>query len=84
MSIRSSLRSLLKEMFNDTFQPVPPIIATPFGNVTESARSQAAANMAANPELRANVFKIVLAECGGDEDRARVEFNRRYPEAKFT
>jgi hypothetical protein len=57
-----------------------PVIPTPWGNVTESARRQAAANLIADPALRLRVLDVVVKECGGDRTRGEREFRRRYPE----
>lgn len=60
-----------------------PIISTPFGNVTESMRLQACANMNASGELRDRVLGVIVNDCGGDLARAMKEFKRRYPEVTW-
>ena len=57
-----------------------PIINTPHGPVTESARAQAALNIKADPALRERVFAVIVKEYGGDVARANAEMKRRYPE----
>ena len=61
-------------------KPEPPVISTPWGPVTESARRQAALNMRDDLALRAQVLAMVVKECGGDTARGEAEFRRRYPE----
>ena len=61
--------------------PAPPVISTPYGPVTEWARRQAAANMAADPVLRSVVEAKLIAESGGDEAAGMAKARARYPEA---
>jgi len=58
-----------------------PVIPTPWGNVTESARKQAAENLKSDPELRAKVLAVIVKEFNGDVAVAQKEMRRRYPEA---
>lgn len=59
----------------------PPVIWTPYGQVTEAARKQAAINMSADPALFAKILALLVRECGGDEARGLAEMKRRYPES---
>jgi hypothetical protein len=58
-----------------------PVISSPYGPVSESARLQAVANMLASPEIRMRVEEVVIRECGGDRERGLRECRRRYREA---
>jgi len=58
-----------------------PVINTQWGPVTESARHQAALNLRDDPDRRAAVEDIIIAELGGDRERGLKEARRRYPEA---
>lgn len=58
-----------------------PVISTPWGQVTESARFTAAMNMLADPAIKFRVEEIIIKECGGDRVRGLAECKRRYPEA---
>ena len=57
----------------------PPIISTPYGDVTEWARLQAAINMKHDPALKAAVEAKIIAEVGSVE-AGEAECRRRYPE----
>lgn len=58
-----------------------PIISTPWGNVTESARFQAALNILADPVLFEKVLDVITKEYRGNRQLALTEMKRRYPEA---
>lgn len=60
--------------------PSMPVIKTPWGDVTESARRQAAINMAADPAKRAEV-EAFLAKRLGSVAAGLAEAQRAYPEA---
>lgn len=59
----------------------PPVIATEYGPVTESARHQAALNMAADHALRERVVRLIANQCNLSLTAAWEEAKRRYPEA---
>lgn len=59
----------------------PPVISTPNGDVTESARLQAALNMRIDPMIKMRVIDCIVKQFGGDEQRGMAEARRRYPEA---
>lgn len=63
----------------DRLKKKPPVIMTQFGPVTEYARKQAALNMRDDPECKARVEKILVAELG--VETGMLEARRRYPEA---
>lgn len=58
-----------------------PRIETQWGPVSEPIRKQAARNMFLDPDLRERVMAMVTREMGGDAEKGRAEFYRRYPEA---
>jgi hypothetical protein len=58
----------------------PPVIMTQWGQVTESARLQAATNMRLDHALRARVVAL-LAKQLGSEELGLKEAKRRYPES---
>jgi len=58
----------------------PPVISTTWGPVSEPARQQAITNMRKDPVLMLKVESIVIRECGGDIEKGKAEFRRRYPE----
>lgn len=79
----NSLTLLLRRLYRLSFGK-PPVIPTKFGEpVTESARLQAAINMALDPALKLQVEQVVITECGGDVEKGIAECKRRYPEAYF-
>jgi len=57
----------------------PPLIQTPWGPVTESARKQAAINIGADPVLKEAVIALLMRD-GRSRDEATAEARRRYPE----
>ena len=57
----------------------PPLIMTPWGPVTESARRQAAINIGADPVLKEAVIALLMRD-GRSRDEATAEARRRYPE----
>ena len=59
----------------------PPIIDTPWGPVTESARLRAAMNMRRDPALRALIEEMVIREHGRGIAAGLAECRRRYPES---
>ena len=59
----------------------PPVISTPHGDVTESARHAAALNMRLDPAIKMRVIDCLVKQFGGDERRGLAEAKRRYPEA---
>ena len=59
----------------------PPVITSPWGETTESARLQAALNMLSDPAIKFRVEQLLIARFNGDEKRALAEARRRYPEA---
>jgi hypothetical protein len=58
----------------------PPVIDTPWGPTTESARRQAALNMKADPVLRGKVEELLMRQLGSIS-AGMEEARRRYPEA---
>lgn len=79
MSIINRLRE--KWRFKDEQRrTAPPRIETPWGDTTESARRQAAANMAADPAVKRRVEEA-LAKREGSVAAGLAEARRRYPEA---
>jgi hypothetical protein len=74
--------SLIRK-FLDKLRPKPPVIETPWGAVTESARAQAATNLRLDPAKRAMVLGIIVKECGGDAAKGLAEARRRYPEVNW-
>lgn len=76
MKIREWLHSLRAGQ-----RPMPPVISTPYGPVTESMRLQAAMNMRADIVVRFRVEQTVIKEMDGDVQRGIAECKRRYPEA---
>lgn len=77
MSIIGRLISKFKKV---ALPPPPPIISTPYGDVTEWARLQAAINMKHDPALKAAVEAKIIAEMG-DVEKGEAESRRRYREA---
>jgi hypothetical protein len=62
--------------------PLAPLIMTAYGAVTESARQQAAANMAADHAKRAAVIQLLADQIfDGDLAKGEAEARKRYPEA---
>lgn len=60
----------------------PPIILTPYGAVSESARLRAAMNMREDPARRLMVEELLAKQMfDGDIEKARKESRRRYPES---
>ena len=59
----------------------PPVIDTPWGPVTESARRRAALNMRDDDSLREHVEDLLIGRAGGDIRAGLEESHRRYPEA---
>lgn len=72
--------SLIHDFIRKLRKPKPPVIQTPWGPVTESARLQAALNMRDNPEVKERVERLLARECGGLA-AGLAEARRRYPEA---
>jgi len=58
----------------------PPIITTPWGNVTESARKHAALNMREDADLRYRIVARLAQDFDGDWAKGLAEAKRRYPE----
>lgn len=58
-----------------------PVITTPWGNVTESARRQAALNMLDDPVKFIGVREMIARQTGLTGDALDAEMRRRYPEA---
>jgi hypothetical protein len=56
----------------------PPVITSPYGTTTESARRQCSANMAADPAVKKKVVDALVKMYG---DRGEVIARERYPEA---
>lgn len=62
--------------------PLAPLILTAYGPVSESARKQAAINMAADHDKRAAVIKLLADQIfDGDLVAGEAECRKRYPEA---
>jgi hypothetical protein len=57
----------------------PPVIDTPWGATTESARLRAALNMKDDPALKSKV-EALLARQKGSMEAGVAESKRRYPE----
>lgn len=57
----------------------PPIVQTPYGPMTESARAQAAQNMLLDPVKRYQVEELLTRQCGSRE-RALAKMRHDYPE----
>jgi hypothetical protein len=66
--------------FLDKLRSKPPRISTPYGDVTECARKQAALNMRDDPALRERVVEVLARELCCPPDIALKEARRRYPE----
>ena len=80
--MKRTVMEYLRDRFPSVFgKPAPPIIATEWGPVTESARLQCAVNMRLEPERRARIERMCVALMGGDEEKGLAESRRRYPEA---
>lgn len=59
-----------------------PIIMTPYGPVTESARKQAALNLWLDPVKRSQVVELLADQLyAGDMAKGLAEAKRRFPEA---
>lgn len=58
----------------------PPVIQSPWGQVTESARLQAAMNMRNSPEVKERVIGFLESE-GRSRQEAERTARERYPEA---
>jgi hypothetical protein len=66
------------------FKKTPPVILSPWGPVSESARKQAVFNLRLDSTRRVEVLRRIIVECKGDRVRGLVEAQRRYPEARFS
>jgi hypothetical protein len=61
---------------------IPPIIMSPYGPVSESARRQAAYNMRDDYALRLRVEQLIADQFfAGNLEKGIIEARRRYPEA---
>jgi hypothetical protein len=62
----------------------PPVITSPHGITTESARRQCASNMAADPEVKKRVEDALIAMYGADKGLAiaRERYYECYEESK--
>lgn len=59
----------------------PPVIHTPFGDVTEGARLRCAMNMLEDGTLRQRVEDLLIRQNGGNVEVGIAEAKKRYPEA---
>jgi hypothetical protein len=59
--------------------PPPPVIHTKWDPVPERWRRQAETNLRLDADKRAAVLAILTKEAGGDEEKGKAEFRRRYP-----
>lgn len=57
----------------------PPVVQTPYGPMTESARAQAAQNMLLDSVKRYQVEDLLTRQCGSRE-RAIAKMRHDYPE----
>ncbi len=71
----------LLQKFISRLKSKPPVVSTPWGPVTESARKQAALNMRDDPGLRMKVMTVLKQQMNLSEEDAMREMKRRYPEA---
>jgi len=58
----------------------PPVIDSPYGQVSEGARRQAAVNMRLDPVKRFQIEQMLIKQMGSEE-RGLAEARKRYPEA---
>lgn len=75
--------SLIRKFLDRIGRPPrdPIVIESPWGQVSEPARRQAALNMRDDLVLRTRCEQMCIDECGGDLERGIQEMHRRYPEA---
>ena len=72
----------LRETFPSVWKtPKPPVILTPWGPVTESARLQCAINMRVDDGVKARVERLCIELMDDNEAAGLAESRRRYPEA---
>lgn len=76
------IRKAIDKLTGKNTPKTPPLIMTPWGAVSESARKQAAENMRADPAVRARVIQVLAdQQFAGDLVAAEKEARLRYPES---
>ena len=65
----------------DKLRTKAPVLMTPWGPVSESARFQAAMNMLADPAIRFRVEEYFIKKHGGNREAGLAECKHNYPEA---
>lgn len=58
----------------------PPIIGTQWGDVSETARLQAVANIRLMPEVRDRVLDVFTRQCDGNAEKGLAKMKLAYPE----